>query len=148
VLDRLIGLEGVVQSARSGNYAPARSMARGQEDEIGRLAKAFTHMAESVDNNTRLLEARVRERTQELENLAFKDGQTGVLNRRGIATVHAGIATRAAYGLLLIDIDWFKGINDTYGHAAGDLVVVEVARRIGAAMDAKASCARWGGDEF
>ena len=148
VLDRVRALETVVRSARAGDYAPALGMGAGQPDEIGRLAASFTEMAAAVDDNTRLLEARVRARTRELEELAFRDGQTGILNRRGFAAAHADIAAADGHGLLLVDIDRFKSINDRYGHAAGDVVVLEVARRISACLGPKDSCARWGGDEF
>ncbi len=148
VLDRVKALEGVVRSVRGGDYGPALSMGTGAQDEIGRLAASFTEMAAAVDDNTRLLEARVRERTRELEQLAFKDGQTGILNRRGFQAAHADASRSGAYGLLLVDIDRFKATNDTYGHAAGDVVVLEVARRIAGALGPKDSCARWGGDEF
>ena len=148
VLDRLVRLEGVVRRAREGNYAPALGFAAGPPDEIGRLAGAFSEMAAAVDENTRLLEARVSERTHELQQLAFRDGQTGVLNRRGFSAAHADLASQDVYGLMLIDIDRFKSVNDTYGHAAGDMVVSEVARRIGAALEQGATCGRWGGDEF
>src|SRR5690606_41764141 len=85
---------------------------------------------------------------RELEQLAFKDGQTGILNRRGFSAAHAKVSGERAYGLLLVDIDHFKAINDSFGHAAGDVVVLEVARRIGLAIGGGNSCARWGGDEF
>jgi diguanylate cyclase (GGDEF)-like protein len=123
-------------------------MGTGRQDELGRLAASFTEMAAAVDDHTRLLETRVRERTRELEQLAFKDGQTGILNRRGFLSAHADAQNRGAYGLLLIDIDRFKSINDQYGHAAGDAVVLAVAQRISRAIGGKDSCARWGGDEF
>jgi diguanylate cyclase (GGDEF)-like protein len=148
VLDRVRALEGVVGSARRGDYGPALRMGRGQQDEIGRLAATFTEMAAAVDDNTRLLEARVRERTRELEALAFRDGLTGIPNRRGFAAAHAELAQTVGYGLLLVDIDRFKSINDRYGHAAGDMVVREVAGRISTALDPGDRCGRWGGDEF
>jgi len=148
VLNRLVRLEAVVRSARGGDYGPALALGSARPDEIGRLSAALAEMAAAVDDNTRLLEARVRERTQELEQLAFKDGQTGILNRRGFTAAHAASAGQAPYGLLLVDIDRFKAINDTHGHAAGDAVVLEVARRIAEGLGAGDSCARWGGDEF
>ncbi|HWV20789.1 MAG TPA: diguanylate cyclase [Devosia sp.] len=149
VLDRLTRLEQVVRKARAGDYGPALSMGAGRQDEIGRLSSALTQMAARVDDHTRLLEARVRERTQELESLAFRDGQSGILNRRGFALAHADLsANGAAYGILLIDVDHFKQINDSHGHAAGDLVIVEVARRIEQTIGAGGVSARWGGDEF
>ncbi|KKB76949.1 diguanylate cyclase [Devosia soli] len=149
VLDRVSRLEHVVQKARVGDYAPALGLAAGRQDEIGRLSTALAQMASRVDDNTRLLEARVHERTEELERLAFRDAQSGILNRRGFADAHArAIAKGGAYGILLVDVDHFKQINDGHGHAAGDAVIVAVARRIEATIGPDAFCARWGGDEF
>lgn len=149
VLDRLTKLEHVVRKARAGDYGPALGMGAGRQDEIGRLSTALTQMAARVDDHTRLLETRVRERTQELESLAFRDGQSGILNRRGFAIAHGDVAASgAAYGILLVDVDHFKQINDSHGHAAGDTVIVAVARRIHETIGAGGTCARWGGDEF
>jgi len=148
VLDRLVVLERVVREARAGNYEPALGFGNGARDEIGRLGTAFAEMANAVEDNTRHLEARVNERTKELQLLAFRDGQTGLLNRRGFAAVHAEAAPKGLYGLLLIDIDLFKMVNDNHGHAGGDVVVAEVASRIERAIDRRDTCARWGGDEF
>jgi diguanylate cyclase (GGDEF)-like protein len=50
--------------------------------------------------------------------------------------------------LLLVDIDHFKHVNDAHGHAAGDLVICEVARRISQAVRAEDLVVRWGGEEF
>lgn len=149
VLDRLTKLEHVVRKARAGDYGPALSMGAGRQDEIGRLSSALTQMAVRVDDHTRLLETKVRERTQELESLAFRDGQSGILNRRGFAVAHGDLAMAGVpYGVLLVDVDHFKQINDSHGHAAGDVVIVNVARRIQEAIGAEGACARWGGDEF
>ena len=149
VLDRLTKLEHVVRKARAGDYEPALSMGAGRQDEIGRLSSALTQMAARVDDHTRLLETKVRERTQELESLAFRDGQSGILNRRGCAAAHADYAIGGTpYSVLLVDVDHFKQINDGHGHAAGDVVIVNVARRIHETIGAEGVCARWGGDEF
>jgi len=148
VLDRLKRLEGVVRSARQGDYGPALSMGADRQDEVGRLSAAFTEMAVAVSDNTRLLEARVRERTGELETLASRDAQTGIANRRGFVAAYAETAQGRQRGLLLVDIDRFKSINDTFGHAAGDAVIIEVSRRIVECVGADSVCARWGGDEF
>nr|WP_230989540.1 diguanylate cyclase [Devosia faecipullorum] len=148
VLDRLSRLERAVRGAQNGNFGPALSFGDGAQDEVGRLGTAFVELARTVHDNTRLLETRVSERTQELQQLAFMDVQTGVLNRRGFAAAHAECAPKGQYGVLLMDIDRFKTINDNFGHAAGDQVVIEVARRIGRAIDRIDTCARWGGDEY
>ncbi|WP_248305032.1 sensor domain-containing diguanylate cyclase [Devosia sp. FKR38] len=148
LLDRLTRLEEVVRAARAGDYWPALSMGDTRQDEIGRLSAAFTEMAVTVSEHTQSLERRVRERTQELEELAFRDGQTGLANRRGFMAAFGAGSQDPERALLLIDIDHFKRVNDSFGHAAGDVVVREVAQRITDAIGPSNICARWGGDEF
>ncbi|MGV8834135.1 MAG: GGDEF domain-containing protein [Devosia sp.] len=148
VLDRLKQLELAVRRARAGDFGPALAMDAGQSDEVGRLSSAFVEMAVAVSEHTSELENRVRARTSELELLAFRDGQTGIANRRGFAAAFDALPAGRQHGLLLIDIDHFKAINDTFGHAAGDAVVGEVAARIAQAVGREDTCARWGGDEF
>lgn len=148
VLDRLGRLEDVVRHARAGDYGPALAMSSGRQDEIGRLSAALTEMASAVEDNRRDLEARVRERTLELERLAFKDGQTGLLNRRGFGAAHAQAMAQGPFGVMLVDIDRFKPVNDSFGHAAGDAVIMAIADRLQQTIGSHAACARWGGDEF
>ena len=148
VIDRLKRLEAVVRRARAGDYGPALAMDDRQQDEVGRLSTAFTQMAVAVSQHTAQLESRVRERTEELEQLAFRDGQTGIANRRGFEAAFKALPAGRQHGLLLIDIDHFKAVNDSFGHAAGDAVVGWVAARITEAIGRDDSCARWGGDEF
>lgn len=148
VLDRLKRLEVVVHRARQGDYGPALAMGDERQDEVGRLSAAFTEMAVAVTDNTRLLETRVRERTEELESLAFRDPQTGIANRRGFVAAFMNASHHLRHGLLLVDIDRFKSINDNSGHAAGDAVIIEIARRISDCAGSDSVCARWGGDEY
>jgi len=79
-----------------------------------------------------------------------RDALTGLANRRQfreVMRVRGG--DRAFKGaLLMVDVDHFKRVNDHHGHAAGDRVLVEVARRLGAAMRGNDLVARWGGEEF
>lgn len=82
---------------------------------------------------------------------SMNDSLTGLLNRRG---VNAAVATELArsggdcHAALLVDIDHFKGINDTHGHAAGDTVLVSLARALRASIGEHDLPARLGGDEF
>lgn len=122
-------------------------------DEIGRLSRAFAGMARTVGDNTRLLEQRVAERTEKLERLAHVDPLTEVFNRRGFVKAAEQERNRASrhgktMGLLLIDIDMFKSVNDGYGHHGGDQVLIEVARRLRDHLRGYDLAARWGGDEF
>ncbi len=151
VLDRLAAMEGDLGRIEGGNFAVETSD-RGR-DEISRLSRALSTMARTVRENTGNLERAVSERTRQLEQIAFVDPLTGVANRRGFArdyeqVLEAARRTRELPGLLLVDIDRFKQINDRFGHKAGDEVVTEFARRIASVLRPGDVCGRWGGDEF
>ena len=106
------------------------------------------------------LTALVRERTHELEQSreemrlrALKDGLTQCWNR--VATMEIveremGKSARSgeSFALVLLDLDYFKRINDTHGHLAGDAVLVETARRLKAAVRPYDAVGRYGGEEF
>jgi diguanylate cyclase (GGDEF)-like protein len=83
---------------------------------------------------------------QRLIHLAGHDSLTGLANRRALGERLAG--DLGGLVLLYIDLDGFKAINDEHGHAAGDAVLVEVARRIRGQVRSSDLCARLGGDEF
>jgi diguanylate cyclase (GGDEF)-like protein len=91
------------------------------------------------------------EASVELHHLARVDGLTGVLNRRAFATEASSVVELVGDRRLLVamvDVDDFKGVNDHHGHAAGDLVLVELARRLDEAVGAHGRVGRFGGDEF
>jgi diguanylate cyclase (GGDEF)-like protein len=98
-------------------------------------------------------EARYRELAEEAQRLARFDALTGLSNRRRFDEELAQAVVRAgrngtALMLLTLDLDHFKRINDTLGHAAGDAVLVEFARRIRDGVFDVDLVARLGGDEF
>ena len=151
VLDRLVKMQkGVAAIAAEPSKAPVQADPR--NDEIGRLSQTFAIMAANTQDQMRMLEDMVEERTAELQSLAYRDQLTGIANRRGFADGYAQMQARAGeaarLALLLIDIDRFKDINDTHGHQAGDEVAAEVARRISVVLRPSDICGRWGGDEF
>lgn len=85
----------------------------------------------------------------QLDEASRRDALTGVFNRRHAAEQLNGRAADAApLGLVLVDVDHFKRINDTLGHAAGDAVLVEFGTRLKAAVRATDFVARLAGDEF
>lgn len=151
VLDRLALLESWVGRVRTGDFSgmdPPHAA-----DEIGRLTGAFVAMARSVGAYTQQLEDMVRARTETLERLAHIDPVTGINNRRGFLAALEPERNRAdrvgaQLGLILVDLDLFKAINDSLGHNAGDEVLAEVARRLAACVRTYDVVARWGGDEF
>jgi two-component system, cell cycle response regulator len=93
------------------------------------------------------------EANRRLARQALTDHLTGLANRRhGGRQLEREIALCVRHGRLLallrVDVDHFKRINDSFGHEAGDEVLVEVARRLERALRGGDELARWGGDEF
>jgi diguanylate cyclase (GGDEF)-like protein/PAS domain S-box-containing protein len=84
--------------------------------------------------------------------LAMRDSITGLLNRRGLdGALNAALASVSEskqLALLLVDLDYFKAVNDTFGHAAGDLVLREVANVLAQCVRRTDIVGRSGGDEF
>jgi diguanylate cyclase (GGDEF)-like protein len=96
---------------------------------------------------------RLRDQMDELEHLALHDALTGLPNRMLFRRQVDGALTaanREARGLavLLLDLDRFKEINDTLGHASGDLLLQELGRRMADLIGDRGTVARLGGDEF
>ena len=91
-----------------------------------------------------------RRAEQALERLALFDSLTGLANRAAINQHLAGRVGRAdapAFSLLFIDLDGFKGVNDSFGHRAGDQLLQQAAERLRSSLP-QAFIGRWGGDEF
>ena len=92
-------------------------------------------------------------RLVELEDLSLRDLLTGLPNRRAFDKIAEDFlrqarTARSRGALFLIDLDGFKPINDSYSHAAGDVLLKEVARRLSADLTGARVVARLGGDEF
>lgn len=87
-----------------------------------------------------------RQRTLHLRNAAERDGLTGLYNRGAYDTLLSENAHDIA--LLIIDVDYFKNVNDTYGHAVGDAVLKKVAHLITHTFRSSDFPCRFGGDEF
>lgn len=151
VLRRLAAFDDAARRIASGNYAV--TIDAGAHDELGRLARSFQTMANRVAAHTTELESQVAQRTQVLERLAYADFLTGLLNRRGIIDRLEMERNRLArqhtrLGVIILDLDYFKRINDSHGHDAGDRALVHVANVIRGVMRSYDVCARWGGEEF
>lgn len=125
-----------LEEVTGGNLkAEMNREALAREDEIGDVAKASVNMQRS------------------LRNLIVKDSLTDLYNRRycnqnlkNLSEQY--IKTGEPYTLAIADIDFFKKVNDTYGHTAGDEVLVSVAQIMKKSMAGKGFAARWGGEEF
>jgi diguanylate cyclase (GGDEF)-like protein len=111
-------------------------------DEIGKLARAFNLMAARLENSQAAL-----------EEIATHDALTELFNRRECyARLKEEIKRSTRYGhifsVMIIDLDFFKDVNDTYGHVVGDKVLKLIADMISKEVRPVDQVARYGGDEF
>ncbi len=144
---RLGQLTRAADQVAAGNYD--LDLPLGQQDEVGRAIIAFKQMAESI----RAREEELRESRNHLLFLAERDSLTGLYNRHYFRHEMQRRLDEAARGgmegaLLLFDIDEFKLINDSFGHQAGDDILVAVANEIGRMIRRSETFCRLGGDEF
>jgi diguanylate cyclase (GGDEF)-like protein len=129
-----------VRRIEQGNYEMDVGVVR--DDELGELVGSFNRMQRGI-----------AQREQQIAHQAYHDNLTSLPNRaslqvrldRSIETARAQSQTLA---VLMLDIDRFKEINDTMGHAIGDRVLIEMGRRLRASLDERDMLARFGGDEF
>jgi len=109
---------------------------------------------ERLERELRSAQAALESQNAALERMAHTDGLTGLYNRRHLdermaAEVARAARERASLSLIMIDVDFFKRYNDTYGHAAGDDCLRTVARVLAATVNRPADlAARFGGEEF
>ncbi len=113
-----------------------------RQDELGIVTSMFNEMVE-----------RLQEHQTRLEELATTDPLTGLANRKQIMTSLElqmdGFSRHGTkFSLLMLDIDFFKKVNDTYGHQAGDSVLVELASILSTILRTLDTAGRYGGEEF
>lgn len=95
----------------------------------------------------------LRRQQEEIQRLAYYDPLTGLPNRRLLSdriqqALSLAARSNAMVAVCYLDLDDFKPINDTYGHAVGDRLIVEVARRLEGVVRSQDTVSRLGGDEF
>jgi diguanylate cyclase (GGDEF)-like protein len=128
----------------ASNPRPSR-MTSDLSCEVERLRSANTELLEEI--------AALKQREAETLRLAERDSLTGLYNRRSMMkfldSAIETARTREQYvGLLFIDLNDFKAINDEYGHATGDKILITIAARISARVRTDDIVCRYGGDEF
>ncbi len=144
----LHGPTGVVGTLTVGDRLGDTSTFDAQD---ARLLETLANHSSVALENGRLVDRLSRE-VSEREHQAMHDALTGLPNRTNLfERLEEALEQRAAgesVGVLLMDLDRFKDINDALGHDTGDEVLRLVARRIRAALDDRATVARLGGDEY
>lgn len=120
-------------------------------------------LAKAAEKDVTLLQATSRalaeanrllaDQSLELSKLAVTDALTGMYNRRYFSEQLAYVVAQHQqqghkFSVIFLDIDWFKNINDTYGHHAGDLVLADLGVLLQQVVRGADVVARWGGEEF
>ncbi|MBN2826020.1 MAG: diguanylate cyclase [Campylobacterales bacterium] len=111
-------------------------------DEIGQMSKAFFKLKDTLDSDI-----------QRIRELAEKDSLTGIYNRRTFFheaqnSIESVQELDNPCSLMILDIDYFKNINDTYGHITGDKILSHVVHHIRDELSQSDIFARYGGEEF
>ncbi len=127
-----------------------------RQDEIGALGRAFNAMAESIQEKIQKLSEQMKViylSKEKIERMAITDELTGLYNRRQLfkqleMEVKRSIRYNIPLGFIMIDVDYFKKVNDTYGHQTGDMVLKEIATSISDSCREVDFVARYGGEEF
>jgi diguanylate cyclase (GGDEF)-like protein len=151
-------VEGIVRIA--GGDLTTRIPLSGARDDVAAVIAGINLMADDLQTLYEELEERVESRTAmlreaqvELERMALTDPLTQLANRTALNSALSHALAETARGemppaLLILDLDSFKGINDSLGHSAGDDVLRVIARRLQEAVRETDTVARLGGDEF
>jgi diguanylate cyclase (GGDEF)-like protein len=151
---QLAGIPIVFLTAREDTESVVRALELGAHDYLRKpFEPAELRARVSAALRMKSLQDELQRRNEELDRLSRIDSLTGLANRRHIAheCTRLFAASRRRHepvGACMIDIDNFKAINDTWGHAAGDVVLVAVGDRIQRAIRAEDLVGRWGGEEF
>jgi diguanylate cyclase (GGDEF)-like protein len=140
-----------VNEITQGNYSIRAKVTT--DDEIAILAKNFNLMVDRLEEQIRTLDQKVQEKTLELKYLAITDSLTGLYNRRYFAEIASeifelGKREHETISMIMLDIDKFKKINDTYGHQAGDKVIIALAKILHDLKRESDVACRYGGEEF
>jgi two-component system cell cycle response regulator len=150
----LLGTAVVLLQPEAGIDAVAGALADGAVDVWAAPAVAPELIARvRVAYRSRQLLALALSRNADLEELAYRDELTELPNRRGTVRQLEVLVSRSRrhghqLALLVIDADRFKAVNDAHGHAAGDVVLREIALRLRERIRREDVVGRWGGEEF
>ena len=139
------------------NYVTRHATGIGYSIEALMLAYILSYKIKLLENKKeellQTLESKVEERTKELKHLASVDPMTNLYNRRYFTEISKSILSLAKRNktetsIMMLDIDLFKNVNDTYGHKVGDDTLMNLSKLLLDTTRENDIVARWGGEEF
>jgi diguanylate cyclase (GGDEF)-like protein len=140
----------------AGDLKPYSQLLQEANEELGRLNLSYEQLIielKQAKAETDRLANEVREANTKLHELVFRDGLTGLYNHRYFQEMvdkelDRGERYQSSFALIMFDIDFFKKINDSYGHPNGDLILINIARIVQKTVRPSDIVARYGGEEF
>ncbi|MFA6939586.1 MAG: EAL domain-containing protein [Clostridiaceae bacterium] len=141
----------IIEKAFNSLSCQTSLVAKGQCEKMI-VMDSFTEFNYLSDNINEMI-TKIKERDQSLKKMAYYDSLTGLPNKIYLNLelqkhIKNYSKSSKAFGLLYIDIDDFRKINDTYGHKAGDEVLIQFSKRLNIQLQNNILCFRLGGDEF
>ena len=142
-----------IKQQRDGAMEPLLKALNGLFEQVSKRNRELKQLNESLEEKVAQRTKALMEANQHLEELSLTDVLTGVPNRRHamrrLATLwQESIENNADLSCIMIDADYFKEVNDTYGHNAGDNVLIELSKTLKHGMRSDDIVCRLGGDEF
>jgi len=146
--------DGMTRVSRQQDYS--LRVNKSDDDEIGVLIDGFNTMLEQIrlrDDRLEQYRIEILRQNEQLQHLATRDSLTGCLNRRAffnaVGSAFADVkARRRPMAFVMVDIDHFKAVNDSFGHPVGDEVIQAVARTLAQQIRPQDLLCRYGGEEF
>ncbi|WP_040479931.1 diguanylate cyclase domain-containing protein [Vreelandella boliviensis] len=134
--------------AKNQTQSPTPYTAR--NDEIGRMAKAIDALRKKVIEREHLLD--IKDEALRFQHLAHHDELTKLPNRiqlnDALKAAELSLLQGDVFNVMLFDLDYFKDVNDSLGHAVGDALLIDVSQRVQGLLKDNDLVARLGGDEF
>ena len=126
------------------------------QKSLTQLQNVNEYLEENIEERTKTLldtQKELREENTKLTHLALTDDLTGLSNRAQMNKVLEKEFSRYhrhnhRFGIIMVDIDYFKHINDTYGHDMGDQILIQLSRKFELSIRNSDHISRWGGEEF
>lgn len=140
-------IEDIVTLSKS-SFESKKRIEKVSNDELGILTSSLNNILENYENNV----DKLNEEKMKYFDLSHKDKLTGLFNRHYLDSILLNYEDKSyrgfLYGIIIIDIDDFKQINDTYGHQVGDEVLKITAKTLENNIRKIDIIGRWGGEEF